>query len=731
MRKRICIFLVLLSLLLGLPACGHGGGGAAKTDGDLAELSAKDSAAGRERLRYAAEQILLPEDRRIDTLGGLQRLGDRLVFCCEAGDQIQLCSLAPDGTDFRVLLPNTRRIWQLCCDGEKIYALVELEEGEERLHCFLAQLNAEGETLGSVDLAPAGVPEGWQPYRVEVSAGRIYVLGNGRDAQTSLCVLEGDKLLWCESCGSASLAKLPDGRVLLGQSREGSFRFSRIDGDGRRLVPVLSLDLPLRYEGGDENGLYFSYQGSVCRLAPDFSSLEKVLTLARVGIAGRQLLPEGEDFLCVDGEGRLYRLSPAGELAEDDGACTLTVAVISEVSPYPLDKYALEWNRNHPDCLVEIRNYYVPTGTEGDPAGYDKGLDALALDINTGTIPDLYLLGRDMDPMLLTRKGYLEDLYPYMDADQKMGRDAFYQPLLRALEFRGGLYELPGWFFVETCIARSSAVGGPENWSFPTLERLRDEQGCERLFLNEMNRDRMFELLYLTHIYSSKLVDWEAGTCAFDSPLYVSLLQAAAEFPAREDPDWWQYGADLQQAPEQPEALLVQSWAADCWVPPLNSWQRFGPEDYVILGYPELGSVYDAASSMAISAYSLHKQDCWEFVKYYYNMSFDGHEESFNGLARNMKNHYDCILKRASTKDPYWPDDVPWESLLVKFPGVEAMIGPFREQVDGCTAVLRQDRSIDRIVEDEAGRFFAGECSAEDCAARIQSRARLYLAEQS
>ena len=134
---------------------------------------------------------------------------------------------------------------------------------------------------------------------------------------------------------------------------------------------------------------------------------------------------------------------------------------------------------------------------------------------------------------------------------------------------------------------------------------------------------------------------------------------------------------------------------------------------------------------MTITNTCKHTDEAWEFVKYYYNMSFDGHEESFNGLARNMKNHYDCILKRASTKDPYWPDDVPWESLLVKFPGVEAMIGPFREQVDGCTAVLRQDRSIDRIVEDEAGRFFAGECSAEDCAARIQSRARLYLAEQS
>ena len=240
MGKRICLFLLLLTLVMGLFACGKEAGSAAQRGEKPAELSAKDAAQTRERLRYEAEQISLPEDRRVDALGGLQRMGDLLIFCCEAGEQTQLCMLRSDGTDFQVLLPNARRIWQLCCDGERIYALVEVEEEGERLRSYLAELSARGETLGSVDLAPEGVPEGWTPYRVEVSGGRIYVLGNGRDAQTSLCVLEGERLLWCESCGAASLAKLPDGRVLLGQSRGRVAEVEEDTAEGRLLQQCFS-----------------------------------------------------------------------------------------------------------------------------------------------------------------------------------------------------------------------------------------------------------------------------------------------------------------------------------------------------------------------------------------------------------------------------------------------------------------------------------------------------------
>ena len=727
MKKRNMVLLLLLLVAASFFACGKGERTNASPDRPV-ELSLKDCIDSREKLRYCAEEIKLPEGRRIDLICGLQTMGDRLVFRSQVGEQNQICSMDRNGSDFRVLVPNTRRIWGLCADGDRLYALVELEE--DSLHPYLTVLDAQGQSLDTLDLAPEGTPESWNPFRFEVSGGRIYVLGTGRDGQRSLCVMDGETLLWCESCDTSTLVRLPDGRVLTGRSREGQFTYSRIDADAKAFFPLLTADLPLSYESGDENGLLFSYQGEAFRLAPDFSQPEKVLTAARTGLAIRSLLPDGEGFLCVDQEGRLYRLRPDGELAADGDSCILTIAVIAEVAVYPLDKYVLEWNQSHPDCLIEIKNYYVPTGIEGDPAGCEKGMDALVMDITTGSIPDIYLLGRDMEPMLLTRKGYLEDLYPYMDADPQMGRDAFYEPLLRAMEYRGGLYELPGWFYVNTCIARKSTVGGAENWNFETLNRLREKSGCQMLFLNNWNHDRMFELLLLTHLYSSKLIDWETGVCSFDSPLYIALLKAAAEFPPQEDPDYWQYGADLQAAPELPSALLQETWSTDCWVPPLNCWESYGTEDYVFLGYPELGTVFDAAGSLAISAYSLHKPECWDFIKFYVNGCLDGHEESFNVLSRNMEANYDRMIERASTKDAYWPDDVPWENLLEKFAGIEPLMREFMQQVDDCTAVLRQDRSIDKIVQTEAARYFAGETSAEQCAANIQSRARIYLAEQ-
>ena len=47
------------------------------------------------------------------------------------------------------------------------------------------------------------------------------------------------------------------------------------------------------------------------------------------------------------------------------------------------------------------------------------------------------------------------------------------------------------------------------------------------------------------------------------------------------------------------------------------------------------------------------------------------------------------------------------------------------------TRVATYDESISNIVDDECAGFFAGQASAEETAAAIQSRVQLYVAEQS
>ena len=74
--KRIIVLLLLLGFCLGLTACGRGESDAMAA-AEPTELSVKSTLDSRERLRYAAEQISLPEGQRIDLVSGLVPLEGR------------------------------------------------------------------------------------------------------------------------------------------------------------------------------------------------------------------------------------------------------------------------------------------------------------------------------------------------------------------------------------------------------------------------------------------------------------------------------------------------------------------------------------------------------------------------------------------------------------------------------------------------------------------------------
>ncbi|MBR3629522.1 MAG: hypothetical protein IKN55_03510, partial [Oscillospiraceae bacterium] len=55
----------------------------------------------------------------------------------------------------------------------------------------------------------------------------------------------------------------------------------------------------------------------------------------------------------------------------------------------------------------------------------------------------------------------------------------------------------------------------------------------------------------------------------------------------------------------------------------------------------------------------------------------------------------------------------------------------FKSYLDSLHTSILNDTTITVIVQEEAGKFFAGDCTAESAAAAIQGRVSLYLSEQS
>ena len=87
------------------------------------------------------------------------------------------------------------------------------------------------------------------------------------------------------------------------------------------------------------------------------------------------------------------------------------------------------------------------------------------MDLLYGQSPDL-LFVNGLPYEVYARQGLLEDLYPWIDADETLSRTDFTQNLLRALETNGALYRLPQTYLLETAMGcrRPSAGKRTGRW---------------------------------------------------------------------------------------------------------------------------------------------------------------------------------------------------------------------------------------------------------------------------
>ena len=93
-----------------------------------------------------------------------------------------------------------------------------------------------------------------------------------------------------------------------------------------------------------------------------------------------------------------------------------------------------------------------------------------------------------------------------------------------------------------------------------------------------------------------------------------------------------------------------------------------------------------------------------------------------------MESHCDETIRRASTPDPLFPD--AFVNTVEIRPGIDRMMQDFMSRIAEINTVYRYDPALWEIVEAEASRFYGGQLTAQQTAEAIQSRVKIYLAEQ-
>lgn len=410
---------------------------------------------------------------------------------------------------------------------------------------------------------------------------------------------------------------------------------------------------------------------------------------------------------------------------------------------YDLRSQIVRFNKTNADYRIVVKDY-AEYSSDGDP---NAGLTKLNTEIISGNAPDLIANDMTMPLRQYAAKGLLEDLWPYIDKDPVYSRDALMTQPLEATQTDGKLYQLPLSFGVTTAIGIGKIVGGYETW---TLADVNDALGKlsegATVFSPEYTQSQM--LLYCVAMNAKNFIDWQNGTCDFDSDAFRALLEFIKPLPAEFD---WQsseeYESDFSRMKNGRQLLSPTTIAGYD-----DLYYTFAvlDGDVRFIGFPRedgsSGNAFAFGTTLSITTTCKDKDAAWAFIRT--TLSEEAQKEAWRFPI--LKSVFDAKAKEAMTQEYLTDDDgkqvldengepIPISTGGMSY-GNEPMIELYavtQEQfdavmalIDSTTSYIDFDQNVINIITEEAAGYFSGGKSVEEASKHIQSRVSLYIQEQ-
>ncbi len=454
----------------------------------------------------------------------------------------------------------------------------------------------------------------------------------------------------------------------------------------------------------------------------------------------------------------LYNLVPVSETkfyaCQDDTMMgTRTICKFTKVDPADVkDKKAITLACNYLDWNVRMAVFdfnkasdeykiivedYGSLYSEADD--YQAGLNRLNTDIASGKIPDIILLSYEMPVKSYIAKGLLEDLIPYIENDPELSLDSFMPNVIEAFSVEGKLYQLVPYYSINTLVAKSSLVGEERGWTAKEIMDILENSPEGTQFLSHETRDNM--LNNCLTIAGDQFIDWEAGTCNFETEEFEQLLEFLEMFPEEIDNEaftdeyWMNYDSLWRE-----NKVIAQPLSLN-YIQNYNYLEKgsFG-EKITMIGYPSgngNGSAIEPNLQFGLSAKSTNKEGAWQFLRYFLTDEYQmekidyGMPLSIAKLDKMLQDvqkvptYTDEAGNEVESPEYYYIGDV---EILID-PMTEAEANELRELIFGFNTVYNYDQNLINIVKEESAAYFGGQKPAKEVAKIIQSRVQIYINE--
>ena len=399
----------------------------------------------------------------------------------------------------------------------------------------------------------------------------------------------------------------------------------------------------------------------------------------------------------------------------------LVVAAIYEPT-FKEREAVMRFNKYNPDYYITFKTYLDEDyHTDDRKEKVRLAQQSFNNDLVSGKGADIYFSPYgELDFENLGEKGALADLYEFIDEDSDISRDDFVQSILKAMEYKGKLYAVSPDFSLNTIVGKKSLLGQYDKWDYNAVYELAKSHPDAILFANsnqEKNLDK-FMAYSLDMFYNS-----DTAECGFDSEQFIKLLELAKDSGTEYD-----NSADIGELLKDEKVLLYEA--------PIMSWEAiqclpyyFG-EDISYVGYPsnaESGTVLRYYYQWAVSGQSQHKDGAWQFIKSLFD---DAYQKSCLYFPV-MRSSFDDVITEAMNFNERHSVGLTSGVSVNVHAMTQEEADELRQFVDNATLVYKPYDTVKNIIKEEAEYLFDGVRSAEETAAIIQNRVKLYLEENN
>ena len=398
----------------------------------------------------------------------------------------------------------------------------------------------------------------------------------------------------------------------------------------------------------------------------------------------------------------------------------------------------VEFNKNSAEYRINIRDY----STYDTMDDYTQGMTRLNADIVAGNVPDILILSNQMPVESYIAKGVFANLNEFFEKDTEIKKEDLMPNVLEALSTGDELYRIAPSYGVNSFVAKTADVGTEPGWTMDEALALLASKPEGTNLLSEITSSSF--MYYTMWICGEQYVDWESGQCYFDSEGFLKILEYANSLPRQidysavmDDESYWK---EMESQYRNGKTILSIQYFSGFRDYAYAKQALFG-EDITLIGFPTEegnGAGLNIGTTMAISALSKNKEVAWDFVKMFLEEDYqDKMTYNFPIRISSLKK-----LEERAWGRPYSIDEEGNKQEYDDFFYIDGMdvpaipltkeeTGAFIDYLYTLDKLCVYNEALNNIITEECESYFAGQKSAEEVADVIQSRAKIYVNENS